>query len=87
MFKEQQLVVLQLEIPLKTTAKAIELANQYLVPVMLTPAPAQKLPEQILTGVALKIIGETGVKTAEKIVNGESVDETIPVNLKVIAKE
>ncbi|MBO8137418.1 MAG: ribose ABC transporter substrate-binding protein RbsB [Desulfotomaculum sp.] len=33
------------------------------------------------------VIGETGVKIAEKIVKGESVDKTIPVNLKLITQE
>jgi len=40
--KEAKIIVLQQEIPLETDYRAIELANQYGVPVLLNPAPANK---------------------------------------------
>lgn len=44
-FAQADVVVLQLEIPMDTIAKAIEIANLYGKPVILNPAPAQPLPE------------------------------------------
>lgn len=44
-------VVLQLEIPLKTVEKAIELADRHKVPVFLDPAPAQILSYDLLAKV------------------------------------
>lgn len=44
-FANCDVVVLQLEIPLDTIGKAIELASQYNKHVILNPAPAQPLPE------------------------------------------
>ncbi|AQS59940.1 ribokinase [Desulforamulus ferrireducens] len=45
-FANADVVVLQLEIPLDTIGKAIDLANKYQKPVILNPAPAQPLPEE-----------------------------------------
>lgn len=47
-FAETDVVVLQLEIPMATIGKAIELANKYNKPVVLNPAPAQELPKEWL---------------------------------------
>lgn len=41
-------LVLQLEIPVKTVRRAIELANRHRVPVLLNPAPAQPVPASLL---------------------------------------
>ena len=41
-------LVVQLEIPLATVHRAIELANRHNVPVLLNPAPAQPLPRKLL---------------------------------------
>lgn len=43
-----EIILLQLEIPLETVRYAIEMANRYEVKVILNPAPAQKLPDQML---------------------------------------
>ncbi|CCO07914.1 ribokinase [Desulforamulus hydrothermalis] len=44
-FAQADVVVLQLEIPMETVGKAIELANSCHKPVILNPAPAQPVPE------------------------------------------
>ena len=49
--KEAKGVVLQLEIPLAAVRTAIELARQHHVRVILNPAPAQALPDDVLRGV------------------------------------
>src|SRR5439155_20426871 len=41
-------LVVQLEIPLTTVRRAIGLANGHDVPVLLNPAPAQPLPQELL---------------------------------------
>ncbi|MEW6698259.1 MAG: ribokinase [Bacillota bacterium] len=47
-FANTDIVVLQLETPLSTVGKAIELAAKYDKPVVLNPAPAQPIPESWL---------------------------------------
>lgn len=47
-FAHTDIVVLQLETPLSTVGKAIELAAKYDKPVVLNPAPAQPIPESWL---------------------------------------
>ena len=49
--KEAHGVLLQLEIPLDAVRTAIELAQQHHVRVILNPAPAQALPDDLLRGV------------------------------------
>ncbi|WP_018247414.1 ribokinase [Orenia marismortui] len=45
--KAAKILLLQLEIPLESVSKAIELANKYDTIVVLDPAPAVKLPEKL----------------------------------------
>ncbi|WML57827.1 ribokinase [Neobacillus sp. PS2-9] len=45
------LLLLQLEIPLDSVIKITEIANKYQVPVILNPAPYQKLPKKLIDGV------------------------------------
>lgn len=42
------MVVLQLEIPLETVKYVITICEEYQIPVILNPAPAQRLPEELL---------------------------------------
>lgn len=42
-----QVVLLQLEIPLETVIKTIEIAHEYQIKVVVDPAPARELPEEI----------------------------------------
>ncbi|PRX28889.1 ribokinase [Orenia metallireducens] len=45
--KAAKILLLQLEIPLESVSKAIEFANKYDTTVILDPAPAVKLPEEL----------------------------------------
>ena len=49
--QESSMVVIQLEIPLETVETAIELANRHAVKVLLNPAPAKKLSDELLSKV------------------------------------
>ncbi len=51
LMRETDLLLVQLECPLETVVAAIELAKVYDVPVVLNPAPAQKLPKSLLKNV------------------------------------
>ncbi len=42
LIKNTKIIVLQQEIPLETNYHAIDLANQYHIPILLNPAPANK---------------------------------------------
>lgn len=46
-----KLIMLQLEIPLDAVVRAAEIANKHGVPVLLDPAPAQPLPDELLAKV------------------------------------
>lgn len=46
--KNSDLLLLQLEVPLESVVKATEIANKYGVPVILNPAPIQKLPIKLI---------------------------------------
>lgn len=47
-FQTADVLLVQLEIPLKTVKKALELAREYQIKTILNPAPAQNLPEDLL---------------------------------------
>ncbi|MFC0271877.1 ribokinase [Metabacillus herbersteinensis] len=49
--KKSDLLLLQLEIPLDSVVKATEIANKHGVPVILNPAPYQKLPKKLIESV------------------------------------
>ncbi|WP_048602065.1 ribokinase [Rubeoparvulum massiliense] len=59
LFQQADIVVLQLEVPLNTVIRAVELANQYDVPVVLNPAPAQALPAELYHQIAYLTPNET----------------------------
>jgi ribokinase len=48
LIKNSKLLMIQLEIPLESVIEAIEIANYHHVPVLLDPAPARQLPDEIL---------------------------------------
>jgi ribokinase len=58
-FEGAALLVLQLETPLETVAKAIAMATQFGVKVLLNPAPAQSLPGSLLSRVDYLIPNES----------------------------
>lgn len=48
---KSDLLLIQLEIPFHTVIKATEIANKYGIPVILNPAPYQKLPKKLVESV------------------------------------
>ncbi len=61
--KNADILVLQLETPLETVRTAIEIADQAGVPIILNPAPVQKLPPEILRKVTLLTPNEIEAET------------------------
>ena len=61
--KSADILVLQLETPLETVQAAIEIAAQAEVPVILNPAPAHKLPQEILQKVTILTPNEIEAET------------------------
>lgn len=57
--KEADFIILQLEIPMETIAYVIDFAYQHKIPVMLNPAPAKPLPEEVLAKISYLIMNET----------------------------
>ncbi len=53
------MVLLQLEIPLETVTAAVQMAKKHRVPVLLNPAPAHPLPDEVLASVTYFIPNET----------------------------
>lgn len=58
-FENASALVLQLECPLPTVIRAVELAKAHRIPVILNPAPAQQLPTDLLTQVDYLIPNQT----------------------------
>lgn len=61
-FYEADAMLIQLEIPMPTVATAIKLAAKADLPVILNPAPAQKLPDELLRHVSILTPNETEVE-------------------------
>lgn len=61
--KNADILVLQLETPLETVQTAIEIADQTGVPIILNPAPVQKLPPEILRKVTILTPNEIEAET------------------------
>ncbi|KAK4112071.1 ribokinase-like protein [Canariomyces notabilis] len=53
------LLIMQLEIPLEIVVAAVEVARAEGVDVLLNPAPARKLPEDVFNGLAHLVVNET----------------------------
>ena len=53
------ILLLQLEVPIKTVTHAASIAKAHGVTVMLNPAPAQKLPDDLLSNVDILVPNET----------------------------
>lgn len=52
LIKQSDVVLLQLEIPLKTIAHTLQVAREFNVPVIVNPAPYQTLPDAVLRNAA-----------------------------------
>ncbi|MCC3356138.1 ribokinase [Bacillus sp. REN16] len=72
--RDAKLVMLQLEIPLETVIEVANIAHTYNVPVMLDPAPAQKLPDGLYKKVTYLVPNESelGIVADAKISDAES---------------
>ncbi|WP_453993176.1 ribokinase [Bacillus nitroreducens] len=72
--RDAKLVMLQLEIPLEAVIETVNIAHTYNVPVMLDPAPAQKLPDELYKKITFIVPNESelGIITGTKILNIES---------------
>ena len=77
--KNADFIILQLEIPLETVAYIAEVAYEAGIPVMLNPAPAAVLPEEVLQKVAYIIVNETECEfyTGEKVSTVEEAKEGV----------
>lgn len=70
---EAKLLMVQLEIPLQTVLQAITVAKRHGVPVLLDPAPAQPLPEELLRQVDYivpnqnEIMQLTGIRVSDRV--------------------
>lgn len=67
-------VLLQLEIPLETVTRAVEIAHRHGTRVILDPAPAQPLPDSLLSMVGLITPNET---EAEMLTGIKGTDEAL----------
>jgi ribokinase len=65
------LIILQLEIPLETVLQILKTAKEARVPVLLNPAPAVSLPDEVLNGLDHLIVNESEAA----ILTGRSVEE------------
>lgn len=57
--QKPDLLIMQLEVPLQTVLLALEAAKEEGVAVLLNPAPAVKLPDEVYNGLAHLIVNET----------------------------
>ncbi|PMD60002.1 ribokinase [Hyaloscypha bicolor E] len=55
------LIILQLEVPVETTVQILRAARKASVPVLLNPAPAVELPEEVYEGLDYLIVNESEV--------------------------
>ncbi|MGW8316502.1 MAG: ribokinase [Bacteroidales bacterium] len=58
-FEEAAVMLIQLEIPLATVARAVELCRDLATRVILNPAPAAMLPDELLSGIDIITPNET----------------------------
>ena len=72
-FHEADYMLVQLEIPLETVQQAIELSREFSTKVILNPAPASRLPDEILANIDIITPNETEVQhlTGVRIKNEE----------------
>ncbi len=70
--KRAKAVLIQLEIPLESVEKCMDVAIKHQVPVLLDPAPAQELPDHLLKKVDYILPNETEMK---QLTNVKVVDQ------------
>lgn len=57
--EKADLLIMQLEVPLRTVLLALQAARREGVPVLLNPAPAVALPDEVYAGLAHLVVNET----------------------------
>jgi sugar/nucleoside kinase (ribokinase family) len=57
--KQASILVVQLEIPLETVRRVVDIANKYNVRILLNPAPASKLDDELLSHIDIITPNET----------------------------
>lgn len=74
-FREASSVLVQLEIPLETVNAVAELAEEVNIPMVLNPAPGEKLPASLLKRVSIITPNETeaALLTGTKKINDDSI--------------
>jgi ribokinase len=78
------LIILQLEIPLPTVLQIIKTAKEANIPVLLNPAPAVPLPEEVFQGLEHLVLNESEAA----ILTGRAVGETeFDFDWSVVGKE
>jgi ribokinase len=77
---QPSLLIMQLEVPLDTVLQALAAAKSAGLPVLLNPAPALRLPEEVYNGLTHLILNETEVALLAQ------VDETELENIRVVEK-
>lgn len=77
--RESSIVILQLEIPLETVEAAIAIAKRHNVKVLLNPAPARKLRDEILSSIDIITPNETeaGILTGVEVTDVESAKRAL----------
>lgn len=51
--KQSDIILIQLEIPLETVVKTVEIADKHGVPVIINPAPSREIPKEIIEKVTI----------------------------------
>lgn len=72
-FEEADVMLIQLEIPLETVGKAVELCREFQTKVILNPAPAAELPGEIISGCDILTPNQSEAErlTGIRVVNGD----------------
>ncbi|MGP4041099.1 ribokinase [Gracilibacillus sp. D59] len=84
LIKRSDILIVQLEMDINMIEKAVSIANAYDVPVILNPAPARELSDQLLSQVTYLTPNETEVEilTGIKVNNNEDAEEAGKILLK-----
>jgi ribokinase len=80
------LLVMQLEIPFETVLEACRTAKAADIPVLLNPAPAAALPDEVYDGLAHLILNETEVALLAGVSELEDTSMVVKVAATILAK-
>ncbi|MBO9600002.1 MAG: ribokinase [Cohnella sp.] len=80
LIKQANLLMVQLEIPIETVMESVAIAKRYNVPVLLDPAPAQKLSAELLSMVDYIVPNETEIAQ----LTGRTVSDQVTAKLAAV---